>query len=86
MCSSFSICIFLYEINVVLFQQLVLIMPHVTIQIQQPIVTGKEVTEHEVPDFFSVVPESLVRILELIQPSTFLMRAAGLMILRNDGG
>jgi hypothetical protein len=48
-------------------------------------VTGKEVTKQEIPDF-CVVPESLIRISELIQPSTFLMGAAGLMILRNGGG
>jgi hypothetical protein len=48
-------------------------------------VTGKEVTEQEVPDF-SVVPESLIKILELIQPSTSLMRTAELMIFRKESG
>jgi hypothetical protein len=37
------------------------------------------VTGKEVPDF-STVPGSVIKILEFIPPSAFLMRAAGLMI------
>jgi hypothetical protein len=37
------------------------------------------VTGKEVPNFL-VVPGSVIKILKLIPPSTFLMRAAGLMI------
>jgi hypothetical protein len=36
-------------------------------------------TGKEVPDFFAV-PGSVIKILKLIPPSTFLMRATGLMI------
>ncbi len=42
------------------------------------------VTGKEVPDF-SVVSGWVIKISEFIPPSTFLMRAAGLIVWRNDG-